>query len=92
MDETTAPRSRRSWIVLALGVAAAAGVTTVLLALLTNIFERKAEGRSPYVRVVEVDENDTDPAKRGKNWPAEYDSYKRTAITTRTKFGGHGGN
>ena len=51
----------------------AAGAT----ALLTNIFERKAEQRTPYVRVVEVGENDTDPAKWGKNWPAQYDGYKK---------------
>jgi hypothetical protein len=48
--------------------------------------------RHPYVRVVEVGEDDTDPAKWGKNWPAQYDGYKRTAIITRTRFGGHGGS
>ncbi|HUR28026.1 MAG TPA: ammonia-forming cytochrome c nitrite reductase subunit c552, partial [Planctomycetota bacterium] len=35
---------------------------------------------------------DTDPAKWGVNWPKQYDGYKRTAITTRTRFGGHGGS
>jgi Cytochrome c552 len=39
-----------------------------------------------------VGEDDTDPARWGKNWPAELDSYQRTAITTRTRFGGNGGN
>jgi len=68
--------------------AAAAGLT----ALLTNIFERKSEQRVPYVRLVEVGENDTDPAKWGKNWPAQYDSYKRTALPTKTRFGGHQGS
>ncbi len=83
------PRGRVFLALLLVGVAAAtAGVT----ALLVSIFERKAEERSPYVRVVDVGEDDTDPAKWGKNWPAEYDSYLRTAITTRTRFGGHGGN
>jgi len=68
--------------------AATAGAT----ALLINIFERKAEERTPYIRVVEVGEDDTDPAKWGKNWPAEFDGYRRTALSTRTRFGGHGGN
>src|SRR5262245_23508774 len=68
--------------------AAAAGLT----ALLINIFERKSEQRRPYVRVVEVGENDTDPAKWGKNWPSEYDSYLRTALVTHTKYGGHSGS
>ncbi len=65
-----------------------AGVT----ALLTNIFERKAEQRNPYVRLVDVGESDTDPAKWGTNWPAQYDGYKRTAIKTQTRFGGHAGS
>jgi nitrite reductase (cytochrome c-552) len=78
---------------LLVAIAAAAAVATVgIVALLVSIFERKAEGRAPYVRVVEVGEDDTDPATWGKNWPSQYDGYKRTAITTRTRFGGHGGN
>ena len=35
--------------------------------LLTNIFERKEEARQPFVRLVEVGEDDTDPAKWGVN-------------------------
>lgn len=63
-----------------------------ITALLVNIFERKTEARNPYVRLVEVTEDTTDPAVWGKNWPKQYDSYKRTAISTRTRFGGHGGS
>ncbi|MBI4217793.1 MAG: ammonia-forming cytochrome c nitrite reductase subunit c552, partial [Elusimicrobia bacterium] len=74
-------------IVLAIGVA-----TIFVTALLINIFERKMEAKNPYVRKVEVTENDTDPKKWGINWPKEYDSYKLTALTTRTRFGGHGGS
>jgi nitrite reductase (cytochrome c-552) len=73
---------------IAVVAAAAAGLT----ALLMNIFERKVEQRSPFVRLVEVGENDTDPAKWGKNWPQQYDSYKRTALLTKTRFGGHQGS
>jgi nitrite reductase (cytochrome c-552) len=83
-----APRRRVLVAILVLVAAATAGIT----ALLMNIFERKAEQRTPYVRLVEVGEDDTDAAKWGKNWPAQFDSYRRTAITTRTRFGGHGGN
>jgi nitrite reductase (cytochrome c-552) len=75
-------------VILVIAAVVTAGVT----ALLVNIFERKAEERTPYVRLVEVGEDDTDAAKWGKNWPAQLDSYRRTAITTRTRFGGHGGN
>ena len=61
-------------------------------ALLVNIFERKSEGRNRYVQLVEVTEDDTDPAKWGVNWPRQYDSYQKTAVATRTRFGGHGGS
>jgi len=64
----------------------------VVVALLINIFERKSEERTPYVRLVEVTEDTTDPAVWGKNWPKQYDSYKRTALATKTRFGGHGGS
>ena len=69
-------------------VLAAVAVT----ALLINIFERKSETRNPYVRLVEVTEDTTDPEVWGKNWPKQYDSYKRTALSTKTRFGGHGGS
>jgi len=74
-------------LVLLVGVAAAA-----VTALLVNIAERKSEARAPYVQLVQVDEDTTDPAKWGVNWPRQYDSYQRTAIATRTRFGGHGGS
>lgn len=74
----------------------AMGVTVVFTALVTgllvSIFERKAEGRNPFPRKIEVTENDTDPKKWGVNWPRQYDSYLKTAISTRTRFGGHGGS
>ena len=69
--------------VIGIGVVIA---TVLVLALLMNIFERKSETRNPYVRLVEVTEDDTDPAKWGINWPKEYDSYKLTAQSTRTRF------
>ena len=83
---------RLSWRGAAVLVVASAVVTFLVTALLVNIFERKSEARNPYVLLEQVGEDDTDPAKWGVNWPREYDSYKRTAITTRTRFGGHGGS
>jgi nitrite reductase (cytochrome c-552) len=82
-------RSRGAFgALIALVTALTVGVT----ALLMNIAERKAEHRQPFVRVVEVTEDDTDPAKWGKNWPLEYDGYKRTALQTGTRFGGYAGS
>lgn len=74
---------------IVLGVALATAAAT---GLLMNIAERKGEAKNPYVLLQPVTENDTDPAKWGVNWPKQYDGYKRTAITTRTRFGGHGGS
>ena len=63
----------------------------LVAALLTSIFERKQEARNPYVRLVEVNEETTDPAPWGMNWPREYDDYQRTVEATQTRFGGSGG-
>ena len=73
-----------------LAFAAIAGVTVLLLALLTNIFERKQEARQPFVKLVEVTEDIDDPKVWGQNWPFQYDSYLRTAESTTTKYGGRG--
>jgi nitrite reductase (cytochrome c-552) len=75
---------------LILGFAGIAGLTVLLLALLTNVFERKQEARQPFVRVVEVTEGTTDPKVWGQNWPNEYDSYLKTSLPTTTKYGGRG--
>jgi nitrite reductase (cytochrome c-552) len=70
-------------------VAALAGVITVAIAaLLTNIFERKAEARNPFYRVVEVPDTVDDPAVWGRNFPIQYDAYKRTVDQVRTRYGG----
>ncbi|WP_372795651.1 ammonia-forming cytochrome c nitrite reductase subunit c552 [Pontiella sp.] len=73
-------------------IVVAAIASGLIVALLMNISARKAEAKNPYVRLVEVDEDTTDPAVWGKNWPKQYDSYKRTALATKTTFGGHGGS
>lgn len=82
----------RSLAIFVCAVIAAAVAAFLVAMLLTNIIERKSEAKKPYVRLVEVTEDDTDPAKWGVNWPKEYDSYKLTAQTTRTRYGGHGGS
>lgn len=82
--------SSRGWLLSILGFAGIAGLTVLLLALLTNIFERKQEARQPFVRVVEVTEATIDPKVWGQNWPNEYDTYLKTALPTTTKYGGRG--
>lgn len=60
--------------------------------LLVNINTRKLENMNKFIRVVEVDENTIDPEIWGQNWPFEYDLYKKSALRTSTKYGGHGGS
>ena len=87
MADTTgsAPRRRGLFFVIA-GVAALAIIVGV--ALLINIFERKQEARNPFYRVVELTEDTEDPAVWGKNFPLQYDDYRRTVDQVRTRFGG----
>jgi nitrite reductase (cytochrome c-552) len=74
-----------AYVVIALVTAiAAVGVT----ALAINIFQRKQEAKSPFLKLVDVTENDVDPAKWGVNWPREYDGYLRTSEPSATKYGG----
>lgn len=80
----------RGWLLAALAFVGAAGLTVLLLAFLTNIFERKQEARQPFVRVVEVSEDTLDPKVWGQNWPFQYDSYLKTSLPTTTKYGGRG--
>ncbi len=74
-------------IVLYTAVAAAVAAAA-LTALLVNIFERKQEARSPFFQVVELTDDIEDPAVWGKNFPHQYDGYRRTVDQVRTRYGG----
>jgi nitrite reductase (cytochrome c-552) len=80
---------RRSWLVLAMvgGALAVAGVA----ALLVNIFSRQQEARNPFYRVVALDDTTDDPAVWGRNFPLQYDDYRRTVDQVRTRYGGSEG-
>ena len=70
-------------------VAVLSAVTAIgLAALLTNIFQRQQEATNPFYRVVELDDETTDPEVWGKNFPMQYDGYQRTVDQERTKYGG----
>ncbi len=85
--ESQAPRKQRGLLIALVAGAFAVGAV-VAAALLVNIAERKEQARNAYVKLVEVTENDVDPAKWGTNWPREFDGYKRTSEPTHTKYGG----
>ena len=72
-------------IVVALVAAAAAAAAT---AMLVNIYTRKDEAQNPFFRVVELTDETEDPEIWGKNFPLQYDGYKRTVDQVRTRYGG----
>src|SRR5688572_30766110 len=69
-------------------VVLAAIAATAVTALLVNIFQRQQEARSPFYRVVELNDETVDPAVWGKNFPLQYDGYRRTVDQIRTRYGG----
>jgi nitrite reductase (cytochrome c-552) len=89
MSADTQPRKRGLLIALLAGIFALVAVGVA--ALLVNIAERKEQAKHAYVKLVEVTEDDLDPARWGTNWPREYDGYKRTSEPTSTKYGGAAG-
>ncbi len=88
-DSTTpSPAPRINWRRFYLLVGLATIATIVASALLMNIFERKQEAKNPFFRVVDLTDDTEDPVVWGKNFPLQYDAYKRTADQERTRYGG----
>jgi nitrite reductase (cytochrome c-552) len=83
-DETRSRRTRTILLAAAVAAVAAAGSA----ALLVNILERKQEARNPFYRVEDLTEETVDPAVWGRNFPQQYDDYKRTVDQVRTRYGG----
>ena len=82
-----APRQRRFSLPFLAAILAAAAVV-VVTALLVNIFQRKQESENTFYRVVELNDEVSDPAVWGKNFPLQYDGYRRTVDQVRTRYGG----
>ena len=79
-------KSRVLYIIILVGSVIA---TFLVTALLVNIFERKEEGKNPFVQVVAIEEYETDPAVWGYNFPDQYDGWRHTKDNYgKTEFGG----
>ncbi len=75
------------WVyIVVIALAGCASIASLLL--LQNIKTRKTEATQHAFRVVEISDKTVDPAVWGKNYPRQYDSYKRTVDIERTKHGG----
>ena len=79
---------RRIGGALVLATVLAAAATAGVAALLMNIRARKDEAQSPFFRVVEITDETVDPAVWGRNFPYQYDTYRRTVDQVRTRYGG----
>jgi nitrite reductase (cytochrome c-552) len=74
---------------LLVAIAALAVVASVgIAALLVSIFEHKQEAKTPFFKVVELNDTISDPAVWGKNFPLQYDRYLKTTDMERTLYGG----
>jgi nitrite reductase (cytochrome c-552) len=80
-------RRRRFTIPILVAIIAALGAVAAA-ALLVNVFQRQQEARNPFYRVVDLNDDTVDPAVWGKNFPLQYDGYKRTVDQVRTRYGG----
>ena len=87
-DVAGQPAKRRRMFLLASLLAVVAAVTIGVTALLVTIFEHRQEARTPFVRLVDVNEVSTDPVPWGANWPNQFDGYRRTVDTVETQHGG----
>src|SRR5690606_18421834 len=64
-------------------------IMALLAALLTNIQARKNEAAEYPLHIVEIAEDEIDPAVWGQNFPRHYDAFMRTEDSTiDTPYGG----
>ena len=87
-DKSKEPSRTRRASIFVLAVVISTLVAVGALALLLNIFEHKQEAKNPFFRVVELNNETVDPEVWGKNFPQQYDDYKRTVDQVRTRYGG----
>ena len=82
------PRRSRRYTVPIVAAIAAAVAALGITALLVNIVQRQQESQNPFYRVVDLSDETVDPAIWGRNFPLQYDGYRRTVDQVRTRYGG----
>ena len=80
---------RRNAVIYALVLVGAIALTIGVASLFLNIDQRRDEAAEYPLRVVEVAEDELDPAVWGQNYPRQYDRFMMTQIDgNRTPYGG----
>lgn len=90
MNQNRPPFLRRTMLKLGVAAFLAASGTVLILLLYANITTRKQEAQQSYLPLVKLDEKTIDPALWGRNFPRQFDGYKRTVDNYGTKYGGAG--
>jgi nitrite reductase (cytochrome c-552) len=81
---------KRNAVIYALVLVGAIAITFGVAMLLVNINQRQTEATEYPLRVVEIAEDEIDPAVWGQNFPRQYDRFMMTQIDgNRTPFGGN---
>ena len=86
-SSTQTPTRRFRMLALLVALLAAAGIVAAM-ALWRDIVIHKTEARQRVFNIVELTEATVDPSEWGKNYPRQYDSYRRTVDIERTRHGG----
>lgn len=82
------PHAAVRWTVYVATVVIVAVSTALVMSLFQNIAQRKREAEQVVFSLVDLSEATVDPAMWGKNFPRQYDSYRRTVDVERTRHGG----
>lgn len=88
-DPPARPRGIRPFLIYGGIILTSAAATVGVLLLYQSISTRKWEARETVFRVVDLPPGTVDPAEWGKNYPRQYDTYKRTVDVVRTRHGGN---
>jgi nitrite reductase (cytochrome c-552) len=86
LRRSNSPWGRRTFYIFLLLIVAAATFGVMLLQ--QNIATRKREAEQVVFKIVDLTEDTIDPAEWGKNFPGQFDGYRRTVDIQRTKHGG----
>ena len=82
----------RVFLIVAVGLILGVGIG----ALLVTIAVRQQEGRQTYLQIVEIKDDEPDPAVWGRNFPNEYEAYIKTMKTSElvkySDYGRYGGS